>query len=207
MRTDKKLRSLLQPVSTVTFYHGVPPLKILRERVAAVVTKNPWLAGDYRKHPETGKFPCLWIPDKPDTSKCFEVVNKLNIHAGMSYSQIERSVTPFLVNKGKAWRGKGPNPPFKVIVLPDKEDSFAVVVSLCHTLGDGYTFYNIYKMLSELTPITTMDAVRVDTWEDRLKYIGKEKIYWLKSLTTLGPILFKLLINRNKPVYRYVNMD
>ena len=45
LQEETSLHSYTGAVTTITFFTGAAPVEALRERVAAVVTANPWLAG------------------------------------------------------------------------------------------------------------------------------------------------------------------
>jgi len=159
-QSDKKERAHEQPVSTVTFYRGDPPVETLRARVASVVAENPWLAGQYRKHPDTGEFSALWVLKKPDAGQCFDTASNPAVRHGIPFSEMERCMTPLLVNKGKAGRPKAPNPLFKVVVVTGQGDSFCVVVSMCHTLGDGHT-YTFRKFRASLKALLSSNHLSI----------------------------------------------
>jgi hypothetical protein len=194
-------------VSTTTFYKGIPPVKEMQKRIEAVIRQNPWLSGEYRKNPTTKVFPALWTPNEPDFSNHFELINDPDINIGISFSKLERRLKPLLVNKGKPGRAKAPEPLFKVIVIQGKDDNFSVTVSLCHTLADGHTYYNIFSMLGLGVEIKRMVVERIDAREEILDKMGRERIEWFMSPQAMIPFVAKMLFNNHKPIYRYINMD
>jgi hypothetical protein len=179
----------------------------LGKRIEAVINKNPWLAGEYRNNPETKEYPALWIPEKFDASHHLERINDPDINWGISFSKLEKRLKPLLVNKGKPGRAKAPDPLFKVIVIQGQDDNFSITVSLCHTLADGHTFYNIYSMLGQGAEIKGMVAERIDVREEIFDSVGRERLDWFMSPQSMIPFLLKMLLNRHKPIYRYINMD
>lgn len=206
-RDDAKDSQGNPAVSTTTFFRGTAPVKALQKRIEAVIKANPWLAGEYRKDPETGDFPSLWVPQDFDASHYFEIINDADVKFGISYSKLEKRLKPLLVNRGKPGRAKAPAPLFKVIVIQGRDDNFSITVSLCHTLADGHTFYNIYSMLGEGAEIKGMVAQRIDAREQIFDSMGRERLDWFMSPQSMIPFLLKMMFNRHKPIYRYINMD
>ena len=79
-------------------------------------------------------------------------------------------------------------------------DKFAIILSVSHILADGYTYYTLYKMLSEDQPSTALVAERVHDFENRRVKImdGLDDYNWLQSIpTTIG--LVKTLLFHKKP--------
>ena len=73
-------------------------------------------------------------------------------------------------------------------------------MSVSHLLADGYTYYTLYKMLSEDQPAKALVAERVHDFEKRRVKImdGLDDYNWLQSVpTTIG--LVKTLLFHKKP--------
>jgi hypothetical protein len=97
-------------------------------------------------------------------------------------------------------------PLFKVAVVPieaeDMDDNqattplqqtmtlpgFALVVSMNHTLGDGYTYYKLYGMISAEKEVEALDPVRVADFEEaKTEVIGeKENAMFTSTGLSLG---------------------
>ncbi len=206
-KTDREDRSLDPPVTTLTFLKGKPPLDLIRQRVKEILQHNPWLDGQYRKHPETRQFPSLWIPDTPNIEGHLETVRHPDLRPDTPIKKLQRKLKPNLVNGGHGGRAKAPHPLFKVTVISTSHDRFCIVLSICHTLADGYTFYCIYSMLAGTSPIRSLDARRVDISEKVDEIVGAKRVSWFKSITTIVPFIIRVILNRNKPIFRYINVD
>ena len=89
---------------------------------------------------------------------------------------------------------------FRVSLIDTGKNTFAIILSISHILADGFTFYTIYKMLSDDQPALILNAEREHEYENRrIKIMGGLDDYnWLLSLpATLG--IFKTLLFHKKP--------
>ena len=89
---------------------------------------------------------------------------------------------------------------FRVNLIDTGKNRFAIILSVSHILADGFTYYTIYKMLSDDQPAFVLDAERQQDFENRrIKIMGGLEDYdWLLSFwATLG--IFKTLLFHKKP--------
>jgi hypothetical protein len=160
-------------VSTFTLYEtgedGVPT-SWLRERTGEILVANPWLAAVWRK--KQLLYPASITPDhlasildlhfykaEMDLSDGGEVVG--------DYLQLMKGCQKHLVKSGDAMQKAKPGDvPFKVVLLHKEgvegesekgPKRFALLVSINHTLADGATFYNIYRMLSQDATVASLN--------------------------------------------------
>ena len=49
---------------------------------------------------------------------------------------------------------------FRVSLIDTGKNTFAIILSISHILADGFTFYTIYKMLSDDQPALILNAER-----------------------------------------------
>ena len=78
----------------------------------------------------------------------FEVNNELDIHENMTYTEMQEKIiaaqTVCLPNGGQLI--KSGKPVCKLTVAPKKDGTgFAVIFCMSHTVGDGHTYYSIFK--------------------------------------------------------------
>ena len=173
----------LPPVTTVTLYQGIAPIDFLHQRLASILTKNPWVSSRIIKKNTTDKVEALTYP------KVFEASDVIDQHLtvykprdigfslDMPYQELVRCLLPVQCARSKPATDTN-EALFKVAVVPieagDIDDKssillqqalklpgFALVVSMNHTLGDGHTYYKLYSMLSADTDVEVLDPVRV----------------------------------------------
>jgi hypothetical protein len=64
---------------------------------------------------------------------------------------------------------------FKVTVIPMNTDRFALIVSVNHTLADGHTYYQIFKMFNPDTEVKSLNYIRHLKFNDYIKdYMDKD---------------------------------
>lgn len=150
-----------EPISTVTIFEGQPPIEYLQNKVTEILNANPWLRGrlvkrkgkislDYDETTTTD-FSSLTVVENIQHESCADL--KTNM---LKFSD---SIQPYLVKKAKDCLNKN-EPIFKVIVGSVNENQFVVCVSLSHMIGDGFTFYKLYGMLSSETQVQSLVAKR-----------------------------------------------
>jgi len=145
-------------VSTITFYDGSPPVEYLQRRIHEIISLNPWL--DSRAVSKGKRVVIKYrndvqISDAFPDSKAFGG-RKLTVVEAVDNPLTEEDCNTydFYPHLGKYLVGKGGEcvdkdvPLFHVAVLKCSETKFALIVSISHTIADGYTYYTLYGMLS-----------------------------------------------------------
>ena len=197
--TKWELQNLhLPPVTTVTLYEGSAPVEFLRDRLAMIFKKNPWLTSRIVKKNTADNVVALAY------TKTFGLESIINLHfsvyepgdVGFSlsrpYEALVSCLLPVQCARSKPATDED-EPLFKVAVVPveaeETDDSqatplqqaitlpgFALVVSMNHTLGDGHTYYKLYGMLSADTDVEVLDPVRVVDFEEaKTEVIGEKE--------------------------------
>ena len=149
------------PVTTITFFRklpggaGGPSVETeLRERVAAVLAANPWLAG------HVTKTELVWEKAPPPSAvdRVFVTRAACDLGPRTPYREMYRlckDAEASLLGVGK--------PAFLVTLLPaaaPEGPGFALVVSLAHILGDGHTYYQLWNMLTNAARVEALSASR-----------------------------------------------
>jgi hypothetical protein len=192
---EKKLAPLLPGVTTVTFLHaeaGADAAGVdswLRARVASVVAANPWLTSFIGK--QSGELSlCYATGGKPDVSY-FEAVADDELREDMSLEELLERLAPYSV--GKVRIGDPRDQLFRVTLVAMRGGSRALVVSMSHILGDGATFYGVYKQLSPANEVCALVAkretgfaARSDGFSSMVDEAGKE--YLLSPRPFLGTV-------------------
>ena len=134
-------------ITTLTFYEGTAPLTAVRARLVDVVMANPWLAGRLVSG-ENGEVN-LRVPLPNNAKVTIAEVQAPSLSAAMpdAASAIELCKGVGGVKIGLSCIDND-EPLFAVTVLLTGGDSFALLVSLSHAIGDAATFYRVYGMLN-----------------------------------------------------------
>ncbi len=163
-----------------------------------ILGENPWLNSQIVKRSTTDGVVAL---ASPKTFEPESIVDQhlyvyepgdVGISLNMPYEALVRCLSP--VQCARSIPATDEDVPFfKVAVVPveaaetdDSKDaplqkaitlpSFAVVVSMNHTLGDGHTYHKLYGMLSADTDVEALDPVRVSGFEEaKTEVIGEKE--------------------------------
>jgi hypothetical protein len=195
----------LPPVTTVTLYEGSAPVQFLRRRIASMLKKNPWLTSRIVKRNTTDGVVAMAFSNSFETKRVIDQhfsvykYGEVGFSLDKSYEQLVRSLLPVQCARSKSATDKD-EVLFKVAIVPieagaEESDQsmplqhtialpgFALVVSMNHTLGDGYTYYKLYSMLSADLDVDELNPVRVSNFETaKTDIIGKKETAMFKSL-------------------------
>ena len=161
-RVERVMRTTGQlPVTTITFFRklpggaGGPSVETeLRERVAAVLAANPWLAG----HVTMTELVWEKAPPPSAVDRVFVTRAACDLGPQTPYREMYKlckDAEASLLGVGK--------PAFLVTLLPaaaPEGPGFALVVSLAHILGDGHTYYQLWNMLTNAARVEALSASR-----------------------------------------------
>ena len=167
---------------TITFFTGPAPLEAIRERLAAVVAANPWLAGRLVRGKGEKRTRLTFDPAGPLRDGLFTVASPGQYKVqGVSYAAIQKVMkgSPLEV-QGSLKAVNTDAVQMNVAVIPDG-DRWALTVSISHTIADGYTYYQIYSMLSASAEVKSLSPVRKESFSAGLGgAVGKaeSKLYY-----------------------------
>ncbi|CAE8717385.1 unnamed protein product [Polarella glacialis] len=164
----------VSPITTITFFKGAPPAQAIRDRVASILSANPWLNGQLHWNSEKARV-VLRYSSMPSQHEVFQekLPGELGVYADMPYRELWKACKGCqccIQREGSSWKNH-PGPLFRVTLIPDgkaPEKSFALVVSLIHLLGDVHTYYQIFNMLSHGAEVKSLRVARSDTWTQEL---------------------------------------
>jgi hypothetical protein len=202
----------LPPVTTVTLYEGEAPLDFLRQRLAMMLEKNPWLTSRIIKQStDDGVIALAYerqfeLEDAIDQHFTVYAPGEINLSLSMPYAELVASLSLTQCARAKP-ATDADEPLFKVTVIPLAADAgaqggatplqqaitlpgFALVVSMNHTLGDGHTYYSLYGMLSAEADVAALNPVRVAGFEKaKSKVIGDKE----NALFTSAGVAFGIM--------------
>ena len=204
---DEKNRHLNTPsISTLTFYKKQFPIEDLRVRLKELMKTNPFLMArlatirdmDAVIDPTNGAklvgvcaiYPSTFSDkDEPDF---FRVVKDSSLNSQLPYEDLLRKVSKYDVALGRDAVDKDV-PLFRVTLIEiEKGAHYCMMVSLCHTIADGFTFYKIYSMLDHRAPITPIATERVHSFSSEMA----KNLNFGTSLLELPFVLCGSLYNR-----------
>jgi hypothetical protein len=104
------------------------------------------------------------------------------------FVQYKDICSDFAVKVPSAAKLIGKNVPvWKVSIVPDAVDPFtrfALIVSQSQYIGDNYTYYKFFHMLSPQSPVESMNPIRhPDIQEHIERYMGAEEAYYFEKST------------------------
>ena len=154
-------------VTTLTFYQGncADAESWLRKRTLEVMYANPWLAGrllspDASKPSESTIRVCFKKSfSESDLDSYFYVTNNPTLTSSMKYKDILQSYSHLSIKRGVDCLDND-NHLFRVIFIRISTNSFALILSMSHLLGDGCTYYRLYSMLSHKEDVVAMTVSR-----------------------------------------------
>ena len=124
-------------------------------RVAAIIAKNPWLGG--RLISVKGK---TVLTLEGLTAGVFRHVTDGSLRVCSDFTPNFNAIVcaSLLVKLGTT------EPGWKVAIVPCAKDpsaKFAMIVSMSHVIGDGYTFYAVHNMLNSSAGVWAMEPRRI----------------------------------------------
>ena len=158
-----KMALRANPITTLTFQtvpggagQGRAVERTLRQRLAAMVAANPWLAG----HIDAERAELVYRPTPPAPAD----IHRRMFHAsGEGEPRIDRSasldeMTPALRPHLASTLGVG-DACVKLAWLASRERGrYVLVFSVSHVLADGSTYYSLLDMLSGAAPVRALAA-------------------------------------------------
>ena len=201
--------------STISFYHGEGAAEIeatLRRKVAAMVSRNPWLNGTLVS---TSEGVQLAYKGKPVKKSVFTAVTDKSLRSTLPHEEIMERVLPNTVKRGELCVDREEEPLFRVTLIRTAEKEIAVVCSTSHVICDGHDFYKLLTMLDENTPARALTAQRVtgidDAALDLISRDASDPYDLFKWISSLAFVLRKLFLAAFAPYHRSclleVNLD
>jgi len=171
-------------IATITFYKGdfKEAAKAIRAQFALVIAANPWLCGRLVTASDGGV--CLRYPVKPsdadleslftassveDTATTTTTTFKLS--PNLPFSQITSELYACkntIVQRG----GDSLDKDITVALLTLSESAvgaFALVFSLSHVVGDGRTYYEVFKMLQPGVAARALQPDRIQSFSETMR--------------------------------------
>ncbi|OQR83717.1 hypothetical protein ACHHYP_14360 [Achlya hypogyna] len=139
------------PIQTLTIFPRID-VEAIATRVQAIVAANPWLLGRLATGPN-GTIE-LQYDDTPDKqSRVFQYVT----------APAEKNALAYVADVVSGHEGLNAQHQclFQVVVLDMPDGTAGLIVALNHTIGDGWTYYALYKMLDGEAAVRGLNPTRV----------------------------------------------
>ncbi|KAI8900349.1 hypothetical protein BC833DRAFT_582067 [Globomyces pollinis-pini] len=194
MFTEQQLKMMfLRAVTTVTFYRGKPPVDFLQERVKKILELNPWLTGDLVKLP-TGEIVIEFERSNSiNINWNFSVMTSNTIKSSDSYSTLSSKISKMkhvCVPTGFTCLNRKIPLYYVMLIINPEANEYAFTASLSHVLGDGYTFYALYRMLGiNETPSEMIYKRDLEFEAQRAAVVGHTHAFWESPEIAAGYIL------------------
>ncbi|CAJ1391815.1 unnamed protein product [Effrenium voratum] len=134
---------MLPSITTVTFYEGEPPVQLLRSMTQDLVEANPWLSGQLRRERVSGMVGLSVEPEEAH----FVQTRREGLHPKTPLMKMRSMLQDVIVPAGIRCVDK--QEPLFLVAVVTLAVGFALVVSMSHVLGDGFTFYRLYGALDQ----------------------------------------------------------
>lgn len=197
------------PVASITFFKSSGDMSAchskLRARIVEVVKANPWLVCRFvrnkKEHNNQVQIVFSASPADTDVDKIINIYKDpgaLEVHWDMDYQSLTKAIaaSPSCVKKGSECVNKSGDEfqraCFTLVPVAKGDNAFALILSMCHVLGDGHTYYQILNMLSKKEPIKSLQMERHKDFEPKGRAaVGQKNYAW----ATGGGVLFNVIKN------------
>lgn len=155
---EKSYITRFPSITTITYYKEFST-NYITDRAVKIIKKNPWLASRLIKVRNELQLQYFKNPINPESY----VTSASSI---MNSSDIPVQTPEFwnnilTVHRGDAAINKLDAQLFQVVAINLADGCKALLISMNHTLGDGHTYYSIYKMFDPSCPIVALNPERV----------------------------------------------
>jgi hypothetical protein len=181
--------------TTITFYKGdfAAASAALRAQFGKVVAANPWLAGRLVKTKAGVRLRYPDVATEEICSSLFKAEGAAKLDPKMPYDKLcaELKKAGAVCETGTKALDKDKERCFLTLAESTEaprgtEGQFALIFSLCHSTGDGRTYYEILKMLKPGAEVRALPTARVQSFSDTYKEtLGKnaaQAIGWSESV-------------------------
>jgi hypothetical protein len=181
-------------ITTISFYKGDfnKSVESIRTQLHLVVNANPWLTG--RLVDTKGKEGiCLRHSKNPDELEIDSIMTVSSV--GNTNGFLLKPNTPYMelctsmYNSKKVCVGNGneilnkTDGRVSILTLSEStEGEFALIFSLSHVIGDGNTYYEIFKMLKPGASVRELPTKRIMSFTETMKdNCGRKELEWMET--------------------------
>eukprot|EP00501_MAST-03F_sp_TOSAG23-6_P000319 GSMAST32.ASY1.ANO1.326.1 assembled CDS len=155
--------------STITYFSGSlsEATKYFSARTKEILIANPWLCGILDRD-ENGEL-TIFIP--PSSGPLIEQgywFTVRTVDLSSNYHSMVKSLSPFLCGTSEETEGTN-KPLWRVTLIPNGRNKFALIVSANHSLLDGHGYYRIFNMLSSEAKVEALSPDRNQKIPSKIK--------------------------------------
>lgn len=213
--SESELHRFDATITLATIFVGEAPVNYMAKRTNEILTKNPWLAS--RLTSCNANDVSLSVPSDDSLLSVLNVQKIDDICDGSNIGSLIQEIytPPLKPSLAKLFSKQGFKcvnndvPLFKVSLCISDDNTFLLLLSMSHVLGDGATLYRIYQMLSQAEEVVSLYPERVMEHQDFLhesSYIAGS--CWLPEASTTDNAQIEALINskamRSTPNSRFI---
>lgn len=184
----------LDAVTTCTVYNGEAPTEWLKERIAAIAELNPWLAGRLVKDKKTKEISLEFSTSNPQVDVVVRDDLDLAVVTPADPNKHNSHFLQYNVAKGYGCINKN-EPIFRVVIATLNKSQFLLMVSMCHGVADGGTYYNVYNMLSDTATPRALIVARHYRGSSVVRSVFREEISFFGSMgflmNAIGKVFFR----------------
>ncbi|KAJ3260406.1 hypothetical protein HK103_000548 [Boothiomyces macroporosus] len=151
----------IPPISTVTFYTDLP-IKNIYDRTKQIIDANPWLASRIKSG--VNGFELHYNQH----NNHYNYISEHEIEDEMSFNPIQL-LRFSRVKLGIECQDQD-LPLFDINIVKMKENT-GLIITMNHVLGDGDTYFKIYKMFDDKIPITKMSLERIKGVPEQVDHV------------------------------------
>ena len=206
LEAEAGIMTRLGSITTGTYFAGSAPRDAVRDRVARVLTANPWLTGTLVKSKEAEHGLAIDYDADIDAEAALARVYDENcaLDLGPARSFVDQAVvvggSSAEVKDGLNLIGKPAEPLCRISLVHAAQsadeawtDGFCVVVSVTHTIVDGFSYYDLLNMLWDSGTIESQDCKRRFGVAQKIAdTLGAAEAAWTASIFKNG-LIFNML--------------
>ncbi|KAJ3341041.1 hypothetical protein HDU83_006812 [Entophlyctis luteolus] len=202
LRYERDMASIgiILPISSLTFYKEALDGEYLRQRTVDIIQLNPWLTG---RVVTKGKSTHLIHPTDPDQACMRDYFSTAQI-TGLSPDTppLEASKLLGRILIPSACLDKDVRL-FQVVLI----NSSILLISLNHVIGDGYTYYTLYKMFSSKAVPYSLTTARIPIDDAVESLLGKKEANFPTSRPMALSMIWHYLVRSTKPSVAIYDVD
>lgn len=203
------------PIVTVSFYQCTSndemttAINNIEQRVKSILNVNPWLGGWIVRGKGIGSFdktPRIWFDSTGAemAPTIFQILSHGDVPLDKDTPYIEYetilSGNTACVKTNPEIENRKEEPLFRITIIPSSGDSsnssnhneFALLVSMSHICGDGFTYYKILKMILGTTQIISLKHQRELLYSQKvMELMGRQEAHYIQHLSS-DPAWIKL---------------
>ncbi|KAJ3348102.1 hypothetical protein HDU83_001588 [Entophlyctis luteolus] len=191
---------IILPISSLTFYKEALDVEYLRQRTCKIIQLNPWLTGRVVSKGKSAQIIHPTDPDDASMTDYFSTAQVTGLNPDIPPLEASKLLDRILIpatclNKDVRL--------FQVVVI----NKSILLISLNHAIGDGYTYYSLYKMFSSKASPFSLTTARIPIDDAVESLLGKREANFPTSTPLALSMLWHYLVRSAKPSAAIYDVD